>query len=86
MAGTINKYKAHLVAKGYHQQYGKDYGEIFSPVVKPTTIQVLLTFALTYHWPIQQVDINNAFIKGILQEDIYMAQPPGFSSKDKSLV
>lgn len=82
----MNKYKASLVAKGYHQQPGKDYGEIFSAVVKPTTIRELLTLALTYKWYIQQVDINNAFINGFLQEDIYMTQPPGFVAKDKSFV
>lgn len=50
--GTVNKYKAHLVAKGYHQQHGLDFIETFSPVVKPVTIRIILTLALTHGWPL----------------------------------
>lgn len=84
--GTINKYKARLVAKGYNQLPGTDFGETFSPVIKPATIRILLTLMLTHNWQIQQIDINNAFINGKLEEDIYMLQPPGFISNNKNLV
>lgn len=83
---TINKYKARLVAKGFHQQYGFDFNETFSPVVKPVTIRVILTLALTYNWPLQQIDVNNAFLNGYLSEEIYMVQPPGFGASNKNLV
>lgn len=66
--GTTKKYKARLVAKGFHQQFGFDFREIFSPVVKPVTIRTILTFAFTYQWTLQQIDVNNVFLNGYLTE------------------
>lgn len=83
---TINRYKARLVAKGFHQRYGFDFTETFSPVVKPVTIRLIYTPALTYKWPLEQVDVNNAFLNGLLEEEVYMSQPSGFEVADKSLV
>lgn len=59
--GSINKYKARLVAKGFHQKEGFDFNRTFSPVIKPVTIRIILTLALTYRWNIQHIDVNNAF-------------------------
>jgi histone deacetylase 1/2 len=84
--GTVNKYKARLVAKGFHQRQGFDFLETFSPVVKPVTIRVILTIAITKRWSIQQLDVNNAFLNGVLDEAVYMQQPQGFESSDPSLV
>ncbi|KAL6339591.1 hypothetical protein AAG906_034676 [Vitis piasezkii] len=76
--GTINKYKALLVAKGFHQIAGFDFNETFSPVVKPTTIRIVLTIALNLQWKVRQLDVNNAFLNGDLHEEIFMHQPEGF--------
>lgn len=84
--GIVNKYKARLVAKGFHQVHGFDFNETFSPVIKLVTIRIILTLALTYNWPLQQLDINNAFLNGILEEEVYMMQPPGFTAPNSSLV
>lgn len=59
--GSVNKYKARLVAKRFHQKLSFDYNETFSPVIKPFTVQLVLNLAVTFHCPIQQLDVINAF-------------------------
>ena len=74
------------MAKGFHQTEGIDYAETFSPVVRHSTIRLVLAHAVASHWPIRQIDINNAFLNGDLTERVYMQQPPGFTSTDPHLV
>ena len=81
---SINKYKARIIAKGFHQTARFDYTEIFSPVVKLTTIRMVLTITLSRNQKIQQLYINNAFLNGDLEEEVYMEQPKGFIEKSTS--
>ncbi|GKC66917.1 ribonuclease H-like domain-containing protein [Tanacetum coccineum] len=76
--GTLNRYKAGLIATGSTQLEGVDVDETFSPVVKPSTIQTVLRLAASRHWPIYQLDVKNAFLHGDLSKTVYMHQPPRF--------
>jgi hypothetical protein len=75
---SIERYKERLVPQGFKQRYGLDYEDTFSPVVKPATIRLQLSMALTKGWNLYQLDIQNAFLHDILEEEVYMRHPPGF--------
>lgn len=81
--GQVDRYKARLVARGFQQNAGIDYFSTFSPVVKPLTLHIIFSLAVTKRWIIQQVDINNAFLNGTLHETVYIQQPEGFLDPDK---
>ncbi|GKD37548.1 ribonuclease H-like domain-containing protein [Tanacetum coccineum] len=76
--GSLSRYKARFVANGRSQQQEIDCDETFSPVIKPATIRIVPTLAVTRDWPIHQLDVKNAFLHGQLFETVYMHQPPGF--------
>ncbi|CAI7891849.1 unnamed protein product [Closterium sp. NIES-53] len=76
--GKIERYKSRLVAKGYHQKEKVDYKELFAPVVKLTTLRTLLAGAAIKGWVVKQMDVTTAFLNGVLEEEIFMAQPEWF--------
>lgn len=70
--------KARLVAKGFHQQYGLDYSETFSPVLRPAIVHFVLSLAVRAGWSMRQLDMQSAFLHGDLTVAVFMVQPPGF--------
>lgn len=84
--GTINKFKARLVANGFHQRHGFDFTDTFSIVVKPSPIRVTLTISITHQWEIQQLDVNNDFLNGLLDKEVYMEQHQEFVIFNPSFV
>jgi hypothetical protein len=81
--GTIDKYKARLMAKGYTQKEGKNFFDTYSPVARLTTIHIFLSLAVSHGLLIHQMDVKTAFLNGELEEEIYMTQPDRFVVKDQ---
>ena len=84
--GSVERYKARIVAKGFQQIPGLDYDETFAPVAKLVSIRAILSIAALEDWEIDQVDFTQAFLNGDLEEDIYMKQPEGFHEGGPEMV
>lgn len=84
--GEIEIYKARLVAKGFNQKEGIDFDETFSSVAKLVTVRCVISIAINNGWVLPQLDINNAFLYGDLDKDVYMSLPLGFFNKGDNKV
>ncbi|GJV45103.1 retrotransposon protein, putative, ty1-copia subclass [Tanacetum coccineum] len=76
------RYKARLVAHGFTQRAGIDYNKVFSPVVRHTSIRVILALTGCKDYELEQLDVKTSFLHGNLKEVIYMRQPPGYEHDD----
>ena len=76
--GKIDRDKPRLVVKGYKQQQGKDYDETFAPVERMETIRTMLSIAAQHKWKIYQMNVKSTFLNGVLKEEVYVEQPPGY--------
>lgn len=81
--GTIKRHNGRLVAKGFQQNTGIDFSETYSHVIKVVTVRIMLTIIVHYNWPIRQLDFNNVFLNGQLEENVYMYQLEGFIDSSK---
>ena len=80
--GTIIRNKARLVVQGNNQEEGIDYDEIFAPVARIEAIRLLIAFASHMEFTLYQMDVKSAFLNGLLQEEVFVKQPPGFENND----
>jgi hypothetical protein len=81
--GTIERYKARLVIKGYSQKESEDFFDTYSPVARLTTIRVLLSLATSHGLLVHQMDVKTTFLNGEVYDEIYMEQPAGFVANDQ---
>jgi hypothetical protein len=84
--GSIVKHKARLVARGFLEQQGIDFTEVYAPVARMETIRLVVAIANSYGWTLSHMDVKSAFLNGPLEEEVFVLQPPGFEidhAKDK---
>lgn len=81
--GSIERYKARLVAQGFNQQQGADYDETFSPVVRMESFRTLVALSTQHNLQLHHVDVNTAYLNGVLEEEVYMRQPEGYTDPEQ---
>ena len=80
--GSIEKYKARFVARGFSQKEGIDYEETFSPVARYTSIITIIALAAKMKWKLHQMDVKTDFLNGVIEKEVYIEQPQGFEVED----
>jgi hypothetical protein len=81
--GSIDKYKARFVARGFSQKKGIDYEEMFSRVARYTSIRTIIALTAKMKWKSHQMDVKTAFLNGVIEEEVYIEQPQGFEVEDR---
>jgi hypothetical protein len=81
--GSIEKYKARFVARGFSQKEGIDYEETFAPVARYTLIRTIIALAAKMKWKLYQMDVKTVFLNSVIEEEVYIEQPQGFEVEDK---
>jgi hypothetical protein len=76
--GSVDKYKARFMARGFSQKEGEDYDETFSPVARYTSIRAIISIAASMGWNLHQMDVKTTFLNGAIEEEMYIEQPQGF--------
>ncbi|GJX21726.1 copia protein [Tanacetum coccineum] len=79
----VSRNKARLVAQGYNQQEGIDYDETYAPIARLESIRTLLAYACALDFKLFQMDVKSTFLNGFINEEVYVAQPPGFIDFEK---
>jgi hypothetical protein len=81
--GSIEKYKAIFVTRGFSQKEGIDYEETFTPVARYTSIITIIALTAKMKWKLHQIDVKTAFLNGVIEEEVYIEQPQGFEVEDR---
>jgi hypothetical protein len=81
--GSIEKYKARFVARGFFQKEGIDYEETFAPVARYTSIRTIIDLAANMKWKLHQMDVKTSFLNGVIEEEVYIEKPQGFEVEDR---
>jgi hypothetical protein len=82
--GVVTRSKARLVALGFIQIEGIDFGETYAPVARLESIRMLIAYATHHDFKLYKMDVKSAFLNGLIQELVYVEQPPGFEDPKKS--
>ena len=82
---SLEKYKAHFMAKGFSQKEGIDYEKTFTPVARYSSIRTIISLAAKMGWCVHQMDVKTSFLNGVIEEEVYIEQPEGFDVESREM-